>query len=129
LLVSTSGSDDPFMSTFDSALAKYDKDKDGRLSFEEFRIDPDLGEHFGWIDTNDDKFIDQKEWNVARSLGRGDYGAIAVRPGNGRGELSKSAVRWRVKKSLPYIPAPLVHQDVYYMVRTGGIVTSLNPAT
>ena len=32
-------------------------------------------------------------------------------------------------KNLPYIPAPLVYQNVYYMVRSGGIITSLNPAT
>jgi len=38
-------------------------------------------------------------------------------------------VHWRFKKNLPYIPAPLVYRDVYYMVRTGGIVTSLDPAT
>jgi outer membrane protein assembly factor BamB len=26
------------------------------------------------------------------------------------------------------IPAPLVYQDVFYMVRDGGVVTALNPA-
>jgi outer membrane protein assembly factor BamB len=43
--------------------------------------------------------------------------------------VEAGAVRWRFKKNLPYIPAPLIYQDVYYMVRTGGIVTSLDPAT
>jgi outer membrane protein assembly factor BamB len=54
---------------------------------------------------------------------------VALRPDNAQGKLGASAVRWRFKRSLPYIPAPLLYQDVYYMVRTGGIITSLNPAT
>ena len=129
ILVSTAGSEEPMLPAFDTVLAQYDKDHDGRLSFEEFRIDPDLGEHFGWIDANHDNFIDEKEWNAARSLGTGEYGAVALRPANAQGELGASAVRWRVKKSLPFLPAPLIYQDVYYMVRSGGIITSLNLAT
>jgi outer membrane protein assembly factor BamB len=129
LIVSTLGSNEPMMPTFASMLPKYDKDKDGRLSFSEFRGDADLGEHFGWIDENDDKFIVEQEWNTARSLGIGEWGAIAVRPENGRGRLEPAAIRWRVQKNIPYIPAPLLYQGVYYMVKTGGIITSLDPAT
>jgi len=116
------------MPTFAAALGQYDKDKDGRLSSAEFRVDPDMGEHFGWIDENDDKFIVGEEWNVARTLGLGEWGAIAVRPGNARGQLEQGAVRWRLQKNIPYIPAPLLYQDVYYMVKTGGIITSIDPA-
>ena len=36
---------------------------------------------------------------------------------------------WRFKKNLPYIPAPLVYQNVLYMVKTGGIITSLDVAS
>ncbi|HQR31656.1 MAG TPA: PQQ-binding-like beta-propeller repeat protein, partial [Blastocatellia bacterium] len=129
LMVSTSGSNEPGMPTFASVLAKYDKDKDGRLSAQEFRNDPDMGEHFGWVDENDDKLIVAAEWDKARTLGVGEWGAIAVRPGNTRGQLAASAVHWRVQKNLPYIPAPLLYQGVYYLVKDGGIITSLDPAT
>jgi outer membrane protein assembly factor BamB len=130
ILISTAGSDQPQMPTWESVLAQYDKDKDGRLSYEEFKGDPDFGEHFGWIDADDDKFIEKSEWDAARSLGMGaEYGAVAIRPGGAQGALPASAVVWRVKKRLPYIPAPLLYRDVFYLVRTGGIVTSLNPAT
>ena len=129
LVVSTLGSNEPELITFAAALAKYDKDKDGRLSMEEFRVDPDYGEHFGWIDENDDKFIVAEEWNTARSLGLGEWGAIAVRPGNAKGQLESAAVRWRLQKNIPYIPTPLLYQGVYYMVKTGGIITSLDPMT
>jgi outer membrane protein assembly factor BamB len=129
LMISTTGSNEPAMPTFASLLSKYDKDKDGRLSFEEFRGDADMGEHFGWIDENDDKFIVAQEWNIARSLGVGAWGAIAVRPGNARGQLEAAAVQWRVQRNIPYIPTPLLYQGVYYLVKTGGIITSLDPAT
>jgi outer membrane protein assembly factor BamB len=129
LLVSTLASNDPSMPTFASVLTMYDKDHDGRLSHEEFKGDKDLGEHFGWIDGNSDGFITEQEWNYARSLGVGDWGAIGFDPEQANGKVETSAVRWRFKKNLPYIPAPLVYNDVYYMVRDGGIITSLNPAT
>ena len=129
LLISTLGSNDPWMPTFVSVLAQYDKDKDERLSLTEFRVDPDWGEHFGWIDENEDKFIVADEWNKARMMGLGEWGAIAVHPGNSRGQLGPSAIRWRSQKNIPYIPAPLFYGNVYYMVKTGGIITSLDPST
>jgi outer membrane protein assembly factor BamB len=129
LMVSTLGSNEPSMPTFAAVLSQYDKDKDGRLSLEEFRRDPDLGEHFGWIDENDDKFIVAQEWNKMRAYDVGEWGTIAVRPGSARGQLEPAAIRWRLQKNIPYIPSPLLYQGVYYMVKTGGIITSIDPAT
>jgi outer membrane protein assembly factor BamB len=129
LLVSTLSSSEPMMPAFSSVLTMYDKNHDGRLSHDEFKGDKDLGEHFGWIDENSDGFITEAEWNKARSLGQGEFGAIALEPEKLRGQLAPSAVTWRFKKNLPYIPAPLAYKDVYYMVRDGGIITSLDPAT
>jgi len=129
VMVATLASSEPWMPTFASALAMYDKDHDGRLSHDEFKGDKDLGEHFGWIDANSDGFVTAEEWNEARSMGVGDFGAIAIQPDKAQGKLDPATVRWRFKKNLPYIPAPLLYKDVFYMVRDGGIVTSLNPAT
>jgi outer membrane protein assembly factor BamB len=129
LMISTLGSNEPSMPTFAAMASKYDKDKDARMSFEEFRGDPDLGEHFGWIDENDDKYLDEQEWNKMRSFDVGEWGAIALRPGNTRGQLAPAAIRWRLQKNIPYIPTPLLYQNVYYMVKTGGIITTLDPLT
>jgi outer membrane protein assembly factor BamB len=129
LFVVTSSTNEPWMPAFETVLAKYDKDRDGRLSLQEFRGDPDLGEHFGWIDSNGDNFVDAQEWNTARAMGMGEYGAVAIRPDSARGQLLPAAISWRFKKNLSFIPAPLIYRDVYYMVRDGGIITSLNPAT
>jgi outer membrane protein assembly factor BamB len=38
-------------------------------------------------------------------------------------------VIWRYEKALPNVPSPLLYQDVLYMLKEGGIFTSLDPAT
>jgi hypothetical protein len=129
LFVSTLGSTEPSLPAFDSYLQKLDTNKDGRLSAREFSVDKEMGEHFGWIDANGDGVITESEWIVTRDLALGDYGVIAVRPAGARGRLAAAAVLWRFQKNLPYIPAPLIYQDVLYLVKTGGIITSLDPAT
>jgi outer membrane protein assembly factor BamB len=129
VLVSAQGSTTPSLPAFATTLSQYDKDKDGRLSFVEFRGDKEIGEHFGWIDTNGDQFIVAGEWNAASSQYMGESGAVAVRPGNAKGRLEPGAIRWRFQKNIPYIPAPLLYRNVFYMVKTGGIVTTLDPAT
>ena len=129
VFVSTAGSNEPGLPQWVSALGQYDKDKDGRISRAELLPDKELGEHFGWIDTSDDSFVTEAEWSVARALGLGAWGSVAMTPGAARGQLPGTAVRWRFQKNVPYIPAPLLYQGVYYLVKTGGIVTTLDPAT
>ena len=129
LFVSSVGSTEPSMPVFETYLEKYDKDKDRRLSLQEFIADKEMGEHFGWADADTDNFITASEWNTIRNLGIGEFGAIAIRPGKAVGKLDPTAVLWRFKKNLPYIPAPLVYEDVLYLVKDGGIITSLAAAT
>jgi len=129
LLVSTLGANEPGLPQWASTVAERDKDKDGRISPAELMQDKELGEHFGWIDTSDDKFIVEAEWNVARMLGLGAWGAVAITPGEARGQLPEAAVRWRFQKNISYIPTPLLYQGVFYMVKTGGIVTTLDAST
>jgi outer membrane protein assembly factor BamB len=129
LFVSTLGSKEPMLPPFDTYLEKFDKDKDRRLSHQEFLADKEMGEHFGWIDIDSDNVITESEWNTTGNLGAGEFGTIAVRPAGAQGKLDPAKVVWRVQKNLPYIPAPLLYQNVLYMVKDGAIITSLDPAT
>jgi outer membrane protein assembly factor BamB len=129
VLISSLGTGQPWMPRFESVLATYDKDHDGRLSRTEFEGDKDLGQHFGWIDSDGDNFISAKEWAEARNMGAGESGAIAIRANTAQGKLDPQSVVWRFKKNLPFIPAPLVYRDIYFMIRDGGIITSLDPVT
>jgi outer membrane protein assembly factor BamB len=129
LYVSTVGSSEPMLPTFAATLEKYDTNKDRRLAHAEFLLDKEMGEHFGWIDADGDNVIAEAEWNTARSLGIGDYGTVAIRPEGAQGKLEPASVVWRLQKNMPYIPAPLLYQNVLYLVKTGGIVTTIDPAT
>jgi outer membrane protein assembly factor BamB len=125
LIVTTLGNDEPMFPSFEATAAGLDKDKDGRISTKEAAADKDWFEHFGWIKNSQ---IEAAEWNVARSYGMGEHGAMAI-PLNGRGRVEASTFRWRFHRNVPYVPSPVLYQGVFYMAKSGGIVTTLDPAT
>ncbi len=118
-----------------SQIASYDKNKDGKVSFEETS-----GEKLGdkiWnrILRSADKFfgdgdgaVNEEEWKKAFAAG-GNAGGLNAFPIGGKGDLSNKGSRWNVAKGMPYVTAPLLYRDVLYVVRNGGILTSYNPAT
>ncbi|MCB1021296.1 MAG: PQQ-binding-like beta-propeller repeat protein, partial [Acidobacteria bacterium] len=106
VLLSTAGSSEPLLSTFESALEEYDANKDENLSREEL-AKVWLGEHFGWLDADESGLVSAAEWNYAKSMEAAEYGAIALRAGELHGEAGPEAAVWRYQKSLPYVPAPL----------------------
>jgi outer membrane protein assembly factor BamB len=112
--------------SFENMLAQHDKNKDGRLSREEL---PGVGDE-DWEDRDLDKdnYLNAREWEYyrARKLSRNNL--LAIRHG-GRGDLTDTNVVWRYSKSLPNVPSPLLYRGVLYLVRDGGIATSLDPLT
>ena len=130
LIAFSSGHDKSWLPSLDSALAQYDTDKDGRISKAEFSSNKDWFEHFGWLDADHNGYLDAAEWKAGEQFGTGgEYGILSIKPGEAKGQLAASAVTWRMKRNLPYVPSPLLYKGVYYMVKDGGITTSLNPAT
>ena len=47
----------------------------------------------------------------------------------GRGDVTGTHVLWRYEKSLPDVPSPLVYNGVVFLVRSGGIATTLDART
>jgi len=121
------GGDEPFLPPFDEIL-KADTNKDQQIQREEMKGNPEGYEHFGWVDANNDGIIDRTEWDFVRNSTASGYGVTAVRLG-GQGDLTSSNVAWRFKKSYPSIPSPLIYRDVMYLMKEGGIVSSLDPAS
>lgn len=108
---------------------KFDANGDGRIQLDEMRSDAYLTEHFGWVDANRDGVIDEREYNLIRAVGSAAGGGLtAVRLG-GAGNLTATNVAWQFTKSYPNIPAPLLYRGVLYSIKTGGIITALDPAT
>jgi outer membrane protein assembly factor BamB len=127
LVVSTFGSDEPMGPPFEEFL-KSDANGDQRLSREELRNDKEMYEFFGQVDTNSDGFVDREEWEDLRQGAVGVYGLVGVKLG-GRGDLTATSVAWREKKTYPSMPTPLIYNGVLYIVKTGGIIGSFDPAT
>jgi outer membrane protein assembly factor BamB len=125
--VTADGGEEPFLPPFDEIL-KGDSNKDQRIQREEVKSNADAYDHFGWLDSNNDGSIERAEFDFVRNSPTSGHGVTAVRL-SGSGDLTSSNVVWRVKKSYPSIPSPLIYRGVMYLMKEGGIVTSLDPAS
>jgi outer membrane protein assembly factor BamB len=113
---------------FAELVAAYDSDKDGKLAKTEFG-NPVFATHFARIDTNSDEFIDDGEWEKSKmALGSEDYGLVAYDLSQPLHDGSRTEA-WRVKKGLAMVSTPIVYRDVLYMVKDGGIMSSIDPAS
>ncbi|MCP4205335.1 MAG: PQQ-like beta-propeller repeat protein [bacterium] len=108
---------------FGPLLEQHDKDGDGELS----RKDVEgawIANHFGWLNSDGKANITIEDWQrVEREMVNEHWGVYAIRVGDGSAETV-----WNYRKNVPYIPSPLVHDDVFYMIKDD-IITSLDPKT
>jgi outer membrane protein assembly factor BamB len=126
--VNGEGGEAPFLPPYEESLKQSDKDKDQRLHREEVKSHAEAYEHFGWLDANNDGYVDRGEYDFVRNSTTAGHGLTAVRFG-GQGDLTATNVVWQLKKSYPNIPAPLIYRGVMYLMKEGGIVTSLDPTS
>ena len=126
--VTGDGGEQPFLPPFDETLKQFDADKDQRVKRDEMKSQAEALDHFGWLDANNDGYIERTEWDFVRSSTTSGHGLTAVRI-SGQGDLTSSNVAWRVQKAYPSIPAPLMYRGVIYLMKEGGIVSSLDPAS
>ena len=122
------GGDVPFFPVYEDSLKKYDKDNDQRISLDEMKTEKEMAEHFGWLDANRDNLVTREEYDFVRNSTTGGHGVTAVRFG-GKGDLTGTNVAWTIKKSYPNIPAPLVYRGVMYLMKEGGILSTVNPVS
>ena len=120
------GGDQPFLPPFEESLKQFDKDKDQRIHRDEMKTQPEYAEHFGWLDENSDGYIERTEYEFVRNSTATGHGLTAVRL-SGKGDVTSTNVIWRVQKGYPNIPAPLIYRDVMYLMKEGGIVSTVDP--
>jgi outer membrane protein assembly factor BamB len=127
----TSGTGDPkkhtTLSTFTAVLQERDRNKDGRLSLEE-ADGPGLRDSWIVVDLDKDGTLDAYEWDNYRAMLNEQNGVFAVRPGD-RGDVTKTNVQWSYWRSLPNVSSPLLYRNVIYLVKDGGVLTSLDSCT
>jgi outer membrane protein assembly factor BamB len=132
--------------TFDEMLEKYDKNKDGLISKDEFPADlsflkrADAGDipgadvkikpFFDQLDANKDGQISRLEWAMVEMFSKRkvEHGLFAVKPG-GKGDATSTHVVWRDRKATPEVPSPLYYRGRVYQVRDGGIASCLDAET
>ena len=113
--------------SFDVALKEHDKNQDGKLSREE-APDPAMTGNWPHFDLDQDGYLGARDWEQYRNRSASVNSVMAIRLG-GEGDMSDSAIKWQYHKSLPNVPSPLLYKGVLYMMKEGGIVTSLDPET
>ena len=113
--------------SWDEFYKQYDRDGDGAVAFEEIAIE--RRDYWRGLDRNRDGKYTKEDWDL-RKVGnaRAENVLVAVKPG-GSGDISHSHVAWKFRKALPYVPSPLYYNGRIYLVKDGGLMSSLDANT
>ena len=113
-----------FTQSFEEALASFDTDEDGQISKGEA---PQESKQLWFLfDLDSDGVISNEDWQAVLRRNQSDNGLYSIRLG-GEGDVTDTHVEWRHKRSLPNIPSPVLYEGVLYVLKEGGIITSLDP--
>jgi hypothetical protein len=110
-------------------LAERDANKNGTLETEEIPADSPLKPRFSMLDRDKDSHATRAEYDFMREVcDKARNRIIAIKPG-GQGEVTESHVLWEQRRDLPVIPSPLLYEGHLFLVKPGGILTTLNLRT
>ena len=137
----------PEFPDFDSLISKHDQDDDRLISRDEFPTlwifhRPEGAEapqngatvRFIWADRNKDREISREEWTTqVRDLekyrsGYTAHGLLAI-PVDSEGEIGPDELRTLQSQSIPEVPSPAFDGELVYLVKNGGVMTCVEPAT
>ena len=116
---------------FSQMLKEFDKNQNGKIELSEIsgetvndKIMYRLFKSIDKIGGNGDGVVTEEEYKSAFDSPAG--GLIRTRL-DGRGDITATRVGWRHKKGLPYLTGPLLYNDILYVIRTGGILSTFDP--
>jgi hypothetical protein len=112
--------------TLGELLARYDADRNGRLAEAE-APDNNLKKLWFLFDLDGSGWLDQREFAAFQARNAARSGFYGLRPGV-KGDATANIV-WSYDKGLPNIPSPLLLGGALFLLREGGILSSLDPAT
>ncbi len=137
----------PVLPSFEQLLAENDKDDDALISKKEFpRLmifhrsagtdAPHNGAplRFGSGDQDRDGKLDREEWTklekktAERRERLVPHGLLSI-PLPSRGVIDTDSVRVLERKGIPEVPSPLVHENMAYLVKNGGLLTCVDLET
>lgn len=114
---------------FASLAPVADADADGRMTAEEFAAIEGLSDHFAWLDRDGDGALTEPEYEeMSELIATTPYGLVAIDlPVVGSREAPQ--VAWSQQQSVAYIASPAIADGIVFMVRDGGIVSSVDLET
>ncbi len=115
----------PEIDSFETMLSRFDSDKNGVLSGEELSTYFKGKNGIYDYDLNKDGSLDREEWEAYIRLRSASNNLVAIKAG-GKGDITGN-VLWRYRKSLPNVPSPLFYGGALFLVKDGGVVTTLDP--
>lgn len=115
----------PAILSWEQMLAKYDRNGDKEITLGEA---PDQERWMQNNDLNFNKKIEARDWEFWILHRTAQNSVLAIAPAGRRGDLTKE-VMWRYRKSLPNVPSPLLVNNTLFLVKDGGVVTTLDPKT
>jgi outer membrane protein assembly factor BamB len=109
---------------FSNQLARYDKNQDGKLSREEAGNNAFLV-GIGRFEGNRDGIVEKEEWDEKQRQVLAPSSLLAIKlDGEHPSEM------WRYERNfVGVIPSPLLYDGILYVIRNGGILTSLDART
>lgn len=116
--------------SFQEVLERYDKNGDRKISKTESEdsLHSNLLQSWPSVDLDLDGYLGERDWEIHR-LRRASVNSIQRIRLGGQGDMTKTARGWQYHKSLPNVPSPLLYENILYLVKDGGIVTTLDPVT
>ena len=113
---------------FEQIVKKHDANGNGVIDREEAPY-PRLRQNYPWSEADFDKdgVLDDGDWLLYTAQTTATNNFVAIRHDGARGDITRTNVSWRYRKSLPNTPSPLLYHNLLWLVKDGGIVTTLNP--
>jgi outer membrane protein assembly factor BamB len=114
-------------SPFSTPLQRYDRNRDGKLSPDEYGDDAYL-KGVGLFVGNLDGIVTQEEYDFRQNMSVAPSSLLAIQLSAGAASVPREL--WRYEKSfVAVIPSPLHYQGVLYVLKNGGLLTSFDPKT
>jgi outer membrane protein assembly factor BamB len=123
----SNGAMDSPVARWEVFLQNYDGNADGVVAYEEIPLEK--RDYMRGLDLDRDGKYTQADWEALATLAaRTENLMLAVKPG-GRGDITETHVAWKFRKGLPYVPSPLFYDGRIYLVKDGGLMTSVDATT
>ena len=110
---------------FEEMRERFDANGDAELDKEEVPANW-LPGNWEMHDRNKNGTMNARDWAHYRARRVSENSCMAIQLG-GRGDVTETHRLWRHQKSLPDVASPVLYKGALYLVRNGGIVTTLDP--